>query len=1106
MHAVILNGLDGRLAAGLMALDSRSCHPLGRWATVGLPPHFRAPFAEFGVSNCSEQSNSGRRRRVSLVEFRVLGEVELLTHGRSRDLGAPMARCVLAALLLSPGRPVSAATLEKCLWGEHRSERARSTLHAYISRLRGKLREASGGQASVELGASGYWLRIDKEQIDLSQFNRLRDQAREAAKSGDDEQAVELLREAESLWRGEALAGLPGEWAATRRAKLEEDHLAATLERIEIELRLGGHAALIGELAELASRGPVNEIVVGYLMIALHNAGRHEEALQAYQRVRKRLVAEIGEEPGGDLQAIHLRILRDDSSLAPVRPARRIGSPDPPDTLLSDVPDFTGREAEVRSLIAACGGEGSTETSIVIETINGMPGVGKTALVRHVAHRLRDRYQGGRFYLQLRAHDEAQAPLDPGSCLASLLRSFGVAGDRLPASLDERAFLWRSMIAGRRVLLVLDDAHSAEQILPLLPGSAGSVVLVTSRHRLTGFDSAAVILNALSPADSSALFTRIAGVGRCQDGEAVAAAVRLCGHLPLAIRLAASHLRDRPSWSIGDLVDELARARQGGYASGEITRGLTRSFELSYHGLDNSQQRLFRCLGMHPGGDFSLYAAAALNGAPAPDTDQLLDSLVDRNLLDEPKRRRYRFHDLLRDYACHVAQRDEARAARRLAVHRLLDYYLTVADQADRIINPGRRRIPVVITHKPPIVPMLTTASVAKQWLDAERENLLNATQLAFDQEWRTHATLFPHVLAPSFGLWGHGEQAARHHRAAAAMWRADGDSFGAAQALAELSAVLWRMGMYPDALTAARDALAIYQKISDQQGEADTLVLQGLVSLGSSRFHEAQPCFQRALLIRRAIGDLRGEAEALNCGAIARYHVGDYRDVLTDFGLALRLNRSIGDRHGEYMTLNNIGKVQKDLGRHDAALQNYRASFKIIQEVGTRQDLAVILNNLGELSEQPEDALRYFGSAVELYREVKDRRGEANSLVNLAYTLQHSGRVNESIAHFQQALEIAQQIGDRYEQTRSLIGLGVAQYDLGHYGTALDACMQGLKLAREMAEPREEAQALERIGTTILMLHGPSKARPWWEQALALYEQLGLPEAEELRARLRAD
>jgi tetratricopeptide (TPR) repeat protein len=1014
---------------------------------------------------------------------------------------------VLAALLLSPGQPVSAVTLEECLWGENLPKGARPTLHAYISRLRGRLRNASGGQECVKLRAGGYQLEVGPEQIDLSRFNRLRRQAREAVDSGGDERAAELLREAESLWRGEALAGLPGEWATAARANLEESRLAARLERIEIELRLGGHAALIGELAELASKRPVNETVVGYLMIALHNAGRHAEALQTFRQVRKRLITDIGEEPGKDLQKIHQRILRDDPSLAPVRSAKPAASPGPPDTLLSDVPDFTGREAEVRSLIAACGGdggEGMPETSIVIEAINGMPGVGKTALVTHVAHRLRDRYQDGRIYLPLRAHDATQAPLDPGSALAFLLWSFGVAVKDLPGPLDERASLWRSKIAGRRVLLILDDAVSAEQITPLLPGAAGSLVLITSRHRLTGFGGTAVTpLDVLSPADSSALFTRIAGMGRCQDAQQVAAVVRLCGQLPLAIRLAASHLRDRPSWSIGDLIDGFARARERGYARDEIARGLTRSFELSYQGLDNSQQQLFRCLGMHPGDDFSLCAAAAMNDTEESDIDQLLDSLVDRNLLEEPKRRRYRFHDLLQEYARRIAQRDEAR----LAVYRSLDYYLAVADQADRVINPRRRRIPVVITHEPLSKPALTTASAAKQWLDTERANLLSATQLAFDQDWRPHKTLFPHVLARAFGSWGHWEQAARYHRAAAATWRAAGDKFGLAQALAEVSDALWRTGRHSEALATADEALAIYQEIGDQQGEADTFALKGLASFGRSHYHQAQEWFQQALLIRQAIGDVRGEAEALMYGAIARYHVGNYRDVLTDLNLALHLNRSIEDRHGEYQILNNIGEVEKELGHYDAALQNYQASLEILQEVGTRQHQAVILNNLGELychTGKYQDALRNFSSAVELYREIKDLRGEADSLVNIAYNFQYSGHASDSIAYFEQALEIAQRIGNSYEQTRSLIGLGAAYYDLGDYVSALNSYQQGLNLAREMAAPREEAQARERIGATILMLHGASEARPWLEQALALYEQLGLPEAEELRKRLR--
>jgi DNA-binding SARP family transcriptional activator/tetratricopeptide (TPR) repeat protein len=1045
---------------------------------------------------------------VSLVEFRVLGEVELVTGGQSRSLGSPKERCVLAVLLLSAGRPVSADLLEDCLWADRAPNGARATLQTYVSRLRGRLRDAGAGQARLDHGAGGYRLEVDREQIDLFRFDRLCRQAREAAGGGDDESAAALFREAESLWQGEALAGLPGEWLAAARANLEERRLAATLDRIKIELRLGRHADLIGELSELTISRRINEPVVGYLMIALHNSGRHGEALRAFRRVRKRLVDELGREPGRDLQQIHQRILRDDPSLAPVLPAEPTQATNAPDTLPADVPDFTGREREVRALIAACSGDQWPDTAVVIQAINGMPGVGKTALALHVAHRLRDRYQDGRFYLRLRAHDAAQAPLDPSSGLASLLGSLGIAGDRLPQSLDERASLWRSMIAERRVLLILDDAASAEQIEPLLPGAAGSLVLITSRHRLSGFGGTAFIpLGVLTPRDASALFTRIASPDRCQDAEIVAEAVRVCGYLPLAIRLAASYFRDRPSWSIGDLVDRLVSARQAENASGETTRDLVRSFELSYHGLDHSQQQLFRRLGVHPGGDFSLYAAAALNGTAPADTDHLLDTLVDRHLLEEPVRHRYRFHDLLRDYARHVAHRDDARAARRLAVHRSLDYYLVVADQADCVINPRRRRIPIVITHQPAAVPAFATAHSAREWLDSERANLLSVTQLSFDERWLTHATLFPHVLAQSFGSWGHWEQAARYHRAAAVIWRDADDCAGEAQALSEFSAALWRTGVYQEAKRTAGRALALYQKVRHQQGEADALTHIGLASFWSSDFRHAQECFRKALDIRRRIGDLRGEAEALNHSAIARHHVGDYRDVLTDLGVALDLNRRIGDQHGEYKTLNNIGEVQKNLGRYDAALENYQASLKILHEVGNRQDQAVILNNLGEICQhtgQYHNALEYFRQAVALYREIKDRRGEADSLANIAYTYQNSGHPQESIPYFGWALQIAQRIGARYEQARSLIGLGAARHDLADYDAALDSYQQGLNLAREMNAPREEAQALEGIGATVSRLHGATEARPWWEQALTRYDQLGLPEAEGLRERLR--
>jgi DNA-binding SARP family transcriptional activator/Tfp pilus assembly protein PilF len=1043
-----------------------------------------------------------------VVEFRILGPVELRLGGQSYPLGSPKERCVLAILLWDLGSPVATEMLIEGVWGNDLPDRPHACLYGYVSRLRRRLKDASRdhGQPVLRWHSGYYTLDAKPESVDLFQFRKLRTQARAMADSGDVGPAAALLRDAEKLWRGVPLAGLSGEWVERVRVRLDEERLAATGLRIELELRLGRHADLVGEISALAAQHPLDQAFAGQLMIALYRSGRQADALETYRRLRRRLTAELGNEPGARLRMLHDQMLKDDPELA-VETADPMTATALPSSLPRDNPDFAGRAAEMNLLLGRLEPE-SARPAVIVVAISGMPGVGKSTLAVHLAHILRDRYPD-QLYLDLHTHHPTEEPVDPASGLALLLRTLNVAPARIPATLQERAVLWRTQLANRRTLIVLDDASDADQIRPLLPGVGDCLVLITCRRHMIGLPGVFWLpLDTLPLDEAVALFTQVAGPDRVTDTSAAASIARLCGCLPLAIHLTGHRFRNHPAWSVADLVSRLHHCQ---HVLDEIhteDREVAASFELSYQYLTNSQQRMFRRIALHPGVDFSVHAASvAASDESLAETEQALDALLDYHLVEEHGPGRFSFHDLIRKYARHRALADENDLDQQLVVHRILDYYLYVAELAASAVYPFHRRLATRLTHIPASPPLLGTKADFQRWVATERTNLIGIVHYAARNNWVQHAGLLPHMLAQFLDTWGYWEDAVALHRLAVRTWHEAGNARGEASALTDLCFVLGRTGRHKLGLQCAQNALEMFRAQGDQRGEADALDRMGLILWQTSRYREALSCHADALAIRIAIQDRHGEADAFSHSAMSLWHTSRYAEALNYLRKALEIYKEIDDPRGEGTTLNNIADMQRHLGFYEEALDRYQQALIISRDIGDRQGEAILFSNIGSVclrTGRLGESVDYYRKALSVYRNIGDRRCEADALNDLGAAYQLSGHYSEALIQHQKALVLARELAEPYKEALSLSNMGSAELGDNKYLSAADDYRAALELSLQIGDAYQEGLAEDGLGSVLLHTEGEAAATPHWQRALGLFEQLGVPEVEMVRNRLQ--
>jgi tetratricopeptide (TPR) repeat protein/DNA-binding SARP family transcriptional activator len=1038
------------------------------------------------------------------MEFRTLGPVELWSAGQRKDLGPARAQCILAILLLAPRTIVPVESLIDRLWDTRPPPKARESLLVYIARLRASLRQAVGDRVQLVSRARGYSLEVDPEAIDVHRFRRLRRQADALAASGDHDHAATLLREADGLWRGQALAGLGGDWVARIRQGLEEERRAATLERVGCELELGRHADLIGELPQLLAQYPLDETLVAHQMTALYGSGRPADALSLYRETRGRLVAEQGAEPGPMLSELHQRILGGDPELTMRPPGQHPSRTAPPDTLPPETAEFVGRHEELAVLT---GEHGDTPGIAIIE---GMPGVGKTALAVRAARLVSGQYPEGTLYLHLHSHDPGRPTLGPAEALQRLLQMLSVPAAQIPATIGERSALWRAQLSRRRAVVILDDAAGHDQIRPLLPVAGQCLILITTRRRLPDYPGSRTLTLDVLPVDQAVtLFRQIAGQGRTDDADQVAAAVGQCGRLPLAIQLTASRIAQDGSLSLDGLIEELSQfsARLGG--TGAVSPEVMAAFDLSYGALEPDHQRFFRRLGVSPCAYLSLPAAAALDGCTVAEAEKALVTLLECHLLAQGPGGQFRFHDLIRDYAAVRAARDDPEAEQRQALGRLLDYYLHTADRADRVLHPFRRRTPVQVTRMPAAGPALGTQEDAADWLKSEWQNILQAARCAGRHEWKQKSADLIHVLAEFVELTAYWDEAIAAHTLALQAARDLADPARIAQASLALSAVLQQTGQHETALPRAEEAAAIYRQLGDRGGEADALDQMGLAHQRTARSREALAYFREAWILYRAIEDPRGVAAALSHSGIACWHLGRYPEAQAHMREALSLYRGAGDRRGEAAVLNNLGRMHLFNGHHRHALDAYQKSLQIFSEIGGAQNQAIVHHNIGNVYHYKgshEEALAAFRRALTIYRDIGDLPDEADVLNDIGAIYQSVACYDEALIHHQKARLIAEKIGNLCQQLIAIRRIADIHRESHRYDDALDNYHAALRLAREIGDLYEEGKALEGIAESTLSteLH-PHAARIAFRQALDIFERLGVPEAESARIRIEA-
>jgi DNA-binding SARP family transcriptional activator len=985
------------------------------------------------------------------MEFGILGPLEVRVDGRPVPVTAPKQRTLLAALLLQANQVVSSERLIEVLWGEDPPASARAALQSHVLQLRRLLPRAGGddeGAGALLTRPPGYLLRLEPCRLDLRRFQELVADAQLALREGEFEEAAAGLREALRLWRGPALCDVESDalrWVEAPR--LEELRLAALEARVEADLQLGRHAELVGELQALLATHPLRERVAAQLMLALYRSGRQAEALDVFAAVRRRLVEDLGLDPGEELQRLHRAVLAGDPALqGPGTVSAGAGrspkaAPLVPRELPGPIAEFTGRTRELEELHRLLDATGDAAgRPVVITAIDGMGGVGKSALAVQAAHLLADRYPDGQLYVNLHGATPGQQPVAPLRALHQLLRSLGLEPAAIPARVEEAAARLRSLAAGRRLLLLLDNARSIAQVRPLLPGSPTCAVLVTSRQVLATLEGAHPLhLDLLPHGEALELLGRISGPQRVgAEPSAAAEVVRLCSRLPLAIRIAGARLAARPSWPIGELADRLADATRR--LDELTTEGLAvrAAFDVSLEALarspdaaDRAAADAFAFLSLPDGPDLDVEAAARLLGLGRLATGELLERLVDAHLLETPRPGRYQFHDLVRLHARQLAARDHPEDERMERLGRLWGFYTATAWNTLARIRPGDRRL---ARAAPPWTRggrQFDDELAALDWLEAERPNLLAAVAQA-----AAAVPLVPAELPGQLVQAMHGFFSVRSY--------------------------------WADCVQANQAALQLALRTGDQAARAEALNDLGVGCEQLGRYPEALAHHSESLAIRRELGDLRGQSASLGNSGRVLHRLGRHQEAITCLQQGLALDRFLDDRRGQAAWLGNLGTVYERLGRHQEAVTCLQESLANFRERGERHGVASILGDLGRV-------------------------------------YQRMGRHQEAMTCLEQALALAGELGDEVERALCLNTLGRVHQSLGDHRAAIDCHRDSVTLLREMNYRHALAEALLDLGEALGQAGRPRQARRRWQEALAIYEELQVPEADEVRSRLAA-
>jgi DNA-binding SARP family transcriptional activator len=989
-----------------------------------------------------------------MARFVLLGSMALLSGTGPVDAGPPKQRALLATLALRVGQTAAVETLIDHIWEERPPAEARKVLHSYITRARNTLAQASGGATDVAIRRSpgGYLLDLDPDHVDVHRFEELLVRARMAALSTPDRE--KLLAEALGLWQGEPLGGVPGAWADKVRESLRQQRLGAAVDWADILLAAGAAREVLPVLDSLARDHPLAEALAARLMRALAGSGRKSEALALFARLRRRIGEELGVEPGAELLEAHQLLLRTDRTEppAPPQPQPQPRRPAGPAQLPPVVRGFVGRGPELRALDRVLIDADHDPHALAIALVSGTAGVGKTALAIRWANQRTDRFPDGQLYVDLHGYD-VDRPVQPEVALTGFLRALGVRGGDVPLGLDELAAQYRTLLASRQMLVVLDNASSLDQLRPLLPGVASAGVLVTSRDSLPALvarhGARRISLGLLDLPDSLALLHDLLGERVDEDPAAAEMLVARCANLPLAVRIAAELAYSQPHKSLrtlaGELEDQQERLIRLG-AGDDPRTAVTVVFSWSYDQLGPAAALAFRRLGLHLSPTFDEYSAAALTGADPVETRRALEVLARAHLIQSTGDDRYQMHDLLRAYAAGRAEGEE-----QAAFEGLIPYYVSrVGEAVDAAGGEDQE-----------------AAREALTWLDAERAGLVAACGHAAE-----HGP-FPAAITLADRLWRHLDMG----------------------------------GYYAEAVTLHAYARKAAQHDGDLAAEARAVINLGVVAWRQSDFAQATHLFDAALRLAREAGDRLTEARALTNSGMCSAAQGHYAAALRHLEPGLETFLEIGHEFGAAGAYNNLAMIYIRQCRYPEAVEHLQLSMENSVRRGDRGGEACALTNLGLIAVMENDLDRgaeLLTAGRELSVTVGDRHNEAHSLTDLGIVASRRGDHHAAVELHERALALFRQAGDAEGEADTLLNLGTHWRATRELGRAEEALTRSVETAEEHAAGWEEAAGRVELGHLHRQTGDLPAAHRQWRRALALYLEFGTPQAEEVRSLLQ--
>ncbi|WP_336214941.1 AfsR/SARP family transcriptional regulator [Nonomuraea sp. LPB2021202275-12-8] len=1007
------------------------------------------------------------------VRFSILGRLEATVGERLVRLGGPRARAVLAMLVVSHGQVLSIDRLTGA-WGQDPPATVRNQVMIAVAALRRGLREAGAEPEILRTVGSGY--QLSGGLVDAHCAEQCVERGRQAAQEGRTAEASDLLGRALALWRGPVLADLELEEIAAYVGRWEELRLAVLEERAELDLALGRHRNLVGELSELLAEHPLRERLRGLLMVALHGSGRRSDALDVYRAGEALLADELGLDPGPELRRLEAAILADDPDLDAFH--RRGDARLVPAELPADVTGFVGRERDLTLLRQHAVSDGAP----VVTTITGAAGMGKTALAVRFGHLMAEEFPDGQLYVDLRGHAR-RPPTAPLEALVRMLGSLGVPPERIPEEEEAAAGLYRSHLSGRRMLVLLDDARTAEQVRPLLPGAPGCLILITSRNALAGLAAShgarGLSLGVLGHDESVRLLASVLGDQRLfAEPEAAEQVARLCGRLPLALRVAAATLATRPRRSLAEYAAALAaRGLDVLQIDGDVA--VRAAFDLSYTGLPDAERRLFRLLGLVPGADITAPAAAALADIDAAEAGRLLDRLTAAHLLDEHRPYRHTCHDLLRQYAGELVLRENDPLDSGQAVERLGDWYVTEAVAAAASAYPSITRLP------PRAAPERKPRAEAMAWLTAERANLV-----AFALHAAGATDTVPHQPPHQPPISG-----SRRH------------AWLIADALRGHFVNHTAVSLADIAVTADAAVHAATVE-NDLLGLAAAHLCVGSAALCRSSFAAARTACELAVQHSERAGWFSGAAAAHNNAASACHDQGELRQAIDHFTVSVELNRKIGDVYGEANATSNLGIVRLEFGDVEAAERHLRGAIALHRGL---RDSAVShsLNELAtvrRISGDLDEALTLATEALGHDRASGLHVPESKSLTTLA-------EIRRDAGHLDLALELAASASERAEGAHHVYSmclathvLGTVQTLIGNHGEAIDAQQRALGHAVAADMRYLQVRALLGLARAHAGLGAHDRALSYARQALDGARSTGYRLLEDMALTLVAD